>query len=420
MADPTSGALNPYALAEIALGRKVDWANTPNAVQVMADALNTPANELFDPKYKSLTYVFRDYTPSTGIQTRTLDLAASTKQMTANDLATIIHQNPDQALTTLGVAHAANMPIEKQRLLGQFIGNIIIWPLPPILIPWTPPGGTWVREDESDFFENGTQFDDPVQGALGDCWLIATLSSIAWTRPTVISDVNRPTSRTDFVDQITLGGKTIEVSEKVPMGGTPGQYYYMFARGSDAEETWPAIYEKAFAKWKSGNLTDDPPYPTLNGNSPSYACQTIIPSLTGTWHSIYNQSDASVASLMSAQCQNQKSINPMMACTWGSADDAKKQANLTLQYDGTTMLVADHCYSILGFTMSGDTQYVVLRNPWGYHEGQLDALHNPQPPWTPGGTSNNPLQEAVSLNTNGVFAMKTSTFKLYFPWIVTF
>jgi hypothetical protein len=57
MADPTSGALNPYALAEIALGRKVDWANTPNAVEVMADALNTPVNELFDPKHRSLTHV---------------------------------------------------------------------------------------------------------------------------------------------------------------------------------------------------------------------------------------------------------------------------------------------------------------------------------------------------------------------------
>jgi hypothetical protein len=175
-----------------------------------------------------------------------------------------------------------------------------------------------------------------------------------------------------------------------------------------------------FAKWKSGNLTDDPPYPTLNGNSPSYACQTIIPSLVGTWHSIYNQSDASVASLISSYCQNQKSINPMMACTWGSADDAKKQANLTLSYDSTTMLVADHCYSVLGFIASGSTQYVVLRNPWGYHEGKLDALPNPQPQWKPGGTSNNPLQEEVPLNTAGVFAMKTSTFKLYFPWIVTF
>ncbi len=52
MADPTSGALNPYALAEIILKRPIDWANTPNALQLLADTLGTPADELFDPSFK--------------------------------------------------------------------------------------------------------------------------------------------------------------------------------------------------------------------------------------------------------------------------------------------------------------------------------------------------------------------------------
>jgi hypothetical protein len=211
----------------------------------------------------------------------------------------------------------------------------------------------------------------------------------------------------------------MQVSEKVPMGGSAGSYYYMFARGSDGKETWPAIYEKAFAKWKSGNLTDEPPYDTLNGNSPIYACHTLIPSLTGTWNNTYNQADSAVENLVANHCAGQKSANPMMACTWGSAADAKKYANVTIAYDATSGIVADHCYSVLGFMESGSTQYVVLRNPWGYHEGTLDVLTSPTT-WSPGGIPSNPLVEAVPLNTAGVFAMKTTTFKQYYQGIATF
>jgi hypothetical protein len=109
----------------------------------------------------------------------------------------------------------------------------------------------------------------------------------------------------------------------------------------------------------------------------------------------------------------------MMACTWGSAADAKKYANVTIAYDATSGIVADHCYSVLGFMESGSTQYVVLRNPWGYHEGTLDVLTSPTT-WSPGGIPSNPLVEAVPLNTAGVFAMKTTTFKQYYQGIATF
>ena len=275
MPNPTSGVLNPYALAEIVLNRRVDWANTPNALQVMADALGTPANELFDPQYKSITYAFREPAADGGLQTRTLASMAQAKKMTAADLTTKAKANPESVLQMLDIAHAASMSPATQLQLGKLINGIIF--LPPDLRTWTPAGATWVQEGE--FFDHGTQYSDPQQGALGDCWLISTLASIAWTRPTAIVDCNRPTGTgaQDFLNQITFcPSGTMQISEKVPMGGSSGSYYYMFARGLDGHETWPAIYEKAFAKWKSGNLTDEPPYDTLNGNSPIYACQSLL------------------------------------------------------------------------------------------------------------------------------------------------
>lgn len=417
MVDATSGVLNPYALAEIILNRKIDWAHTPDALQLVAKTLGTPADELFDPKFNSVSFAFREPAAAGGLQTRTSASVAQAKKMTAGDLTAQVKSQPEQVLRTLNLAHVTSLPVARQRLLGQLLGGIIF--LPPDLQTWTPPGATWVEENP--FFDHGTQYSDPQQGALGDCWLISTLASIAWTRPTTIIDVNRPTGTgaQDFLDQIQLAGTDCQVSEKVPMGGSAGSYYYMFARGSDGKETWPAIYEKAFAKWKSGNLTDEPPYGTLNGNSPIYACQTLIPALTGTYNNVYTQTDAAVESLISAHCTKQKSTNPMMACTWGSAADAKKYANLTIAYDSTSGIVADHCYSVLGFTEAGGVQYVVLRNPWGYHEGTLDVLKTPAT-WSPGGIATNPLVEAVPLNTVGVFAMKTSTFKQYYTGVATF
>lgn len=418
MPNPTSGVLNPYALAEIVLNRRVDWANTPNALQVMADALGTPANELFDPQYKSITYAFREPAADGGLQTRTLASMAQAKKMTAADLTTKAKANPESVLQMLDIAHAASMSPATQLQLGKLINGIIF--LPPDLRTWTPAGATWVQEGE--FFDHGTQYSDPQQGALGDCWLISTLASIAWTRPTAIVDCNRPTGTgaQDFLNQITFcPSGTMQISEKVPMGGSSGSYYYMFARGLDGHETWPAIYEKAFAKWKSGNLTDEPPYDTLNGNSPIYACQSLL-GLAGTWNNTYNQPDSTVENLIAASCTNNKSTNPMMACTWGSAADAKKYANVTIYYDARSGIVADHCYSVLGFIDIGSTQYVVLRNPWGYHEGTLDVLTSPTS-WSPGpGTSSDPLVEPVPLNTQGVFAMKTTTFKQYYQGIATF
>jgi hypothetical protein len=417
MADPTSGALNPYALAEIILKRRIDWANTPNALQLLATTLGTPADELFDPSFKSLTYAFREPAAAGGLQTRTLTSVSATTKLTEADMTAQLRSNPAVLPKTLGIAHVEKLSPESQALLGSLIGSIFV--LPPNLTPWTPPGATWVQENP--FFDHGTQYSDPQQGALGDCWLISTLASIAWTRPTVILDHNRPTGTgpQDFLDQIAFPGGTQQVSEKVPMGGSPGNYYYMFARALDGKETWPAIYEKAFARWKSGNLTDEPPYGTLNGNSPIYACQTLIPTLKGTWNATYNQPDSTVENLLAAHCTKQKSTNPMMACTWGSAADAKKYANVTIAYDSSSGIVADHCYSVLGFTEAAGTQYIVLRNPWGYHPGTLDVLTSPNT-WSPGPIATNPLVEAVPLNSNGVFAMKTTTFKKYYAGLATF
>ena len=48
----------------------------------------------------------------------------------------------------------------------------------------------------------------------------------------------------------------IEVTDTVPVSSTSGNFIY--SRSSEAGEIWPAVYEKAFAKLKTGTATDHP------------------------------------------------------------------------------------------------------------------------------------------------------------------
>ena len=49
--------------------------------------------------------------------------------------------------------------------------------------------------------------------------------------------------------------KEIEVTETAPLNSMGA---YIYARSSEGGETWPAIYEKAFAKYKTGIVGDHP------------------------------------------------------------------------------------------------------------------------------------------------------------------
>jgi hypothetical protein len=49
------GAINPYALTEALVGRKIDW-NSKNSIEIMEDALETNYGELFDMKFNFPIY----------------------------------------------------------------------------------------------------------------------------------------------------------------------------------------------------------------------------------------------------------------------------------------------------------------------------------------------------------------------------
>ncbi len=52
-----SAVINPYALAELIAGRKINWKKISDARKVLEEILQTPYDKLFDPKYNSPLYI---------------------------------------------------------------------------------------------------------------------------------------------------------------------------------------------------------------------------------------------------------------------------------------------------------------------------------------------------------------------------
>ena len=93
-----------------------------------------------------------------------------------------------------------------------------------------------------------------------------------------------------------------------------------------------------------------------------------------------------------------------MAWTWAKSD---------LPADGldwvASTLVEAHAYAVLGLMSNNNTNFVVLRNPFGHNPPVPDS---PTGQWTEGATRNG--GSPVSLDANGVFAISEQRFNDFF------
>jgi Calpain family cysteine protease len=460
------GAANPRVLAELRAGRKIDWSKE-NSDKLLSQLLDVPAERLYDPKYASPIYagVPLDFgprrcpsqvSPMTDIrtvfdQTRNVQklidahvVSDSILQKPATNLMTFSAEIGDQVkrdlnsmefrcarqatpavfqrsselavasrLSELSQAQLVNVGTE----LGRLNREILI--LPPAW--WQSILSDLNFSIPGEYFVDAPTATSPVQGGLGDCWLISALSAVAWTNPELINEKLRRENlagdvdgghagfRFDFSDVVTINIWFLTITipwifnvwtnADVPQTSWGG---YLYASSSVPKETWPAVIEKAFAVWRSGGNADFPnssDYGHLNGGDCAWACHV----LTGApaW---YHWADADDTwSTIVSNCTNGRANTPLVAWTWGSGDDSPDKVD----YAGAN-LVANHCYTILGTLETNKRQYVILRNPWGYHEGTLNVYAGPWSSQEYWGTA------TLSLPTDGVFALEVHVFREYF------
>lgn len=467
-ATPYLTARNPYSLVEGVLGRPVDWSEVADRPALLEEVLQTPYEQLFDPKFGSPLYFgsavdadgrVRPTTPKpprTSASKRDDEMPATVETMPARlaDLQPMVGGSlPDVPVRSVAPSRAGGWTVEigpseqmrRAQMERIFDASVVgrLWNDKVFELGWTPPGGQWA--DTGTFFKESAEFFDPVQGQLGDCWLIAAMSSCAWALPYTFAQRSRATgpdneqftNQFTFIDPANGQGNTFEATDAtVVYSGTSSP---MYGKSSESGEIWPALVEKAYAMWRGGGASFDKPNLTvLNGGDPVHASAALTgrkPHYTGT----SGATAAQLTTLVKQHCMSYRTFDPMTAWTYGTSPDGVSYADANI--------VANHAYSVLGWTSgvvirraltamlrqpAGQRaiertpllqdllqlptwflrDYIVLRNPWGYHEGSQGALH------TTISMRDVSFWRSIDLDaSDGVFAIDFATFQKCFAGI---
>ncbi len=435
-----NGVINPFALAEYVSGRKINWRATDDVPRLLENILQTPYEELFDPKFEGPLYMGlklnkkgtleRIHSPLLSVEVK---LGVNDLEMPIEKLMSQVHVLGDLG-TRFKVDNIAKLQVsridlcnphqisltirmpEKDRLqtLARVFSKEIVQSV--ALDPeqkgntnqdWTPANASWV--DKGDFFNEAAEFFDPVQGAVANCYYIAALSAVAWATPYRISHMSRATgqSQQQFTNLIRFYkpesngqgvDKEIEVTDTVPVNSTSGNFIY--CRSSEAGEIWPAVYEKAFAKFKTGTTTDHPDI-TATGWGDCVLATAQLNGLTRHYYGNNALTGDQIWDLVRGNSLSKRTFNPMTCWTYGTAPDG-------LSYSDAN-IVGSHCYTVLGWDYYCNKKYLILRNPWGNTEATVG---------TRSGTVSlfdvswwRPINLA---NPDGTFALEANTFQQYF------
>lgn len=419
----TMGVANPYALAEVAIGRRVNWSRVANPHAVIETALGMPWEQLINPASGSILYAGLTFG------------AGGPKRLPPSEVAADIQRR----LQAHQVFKPATMPTRvspSMQLLLNRSNDVALQRLHLAVQLSLGAGGggngtseQWV--DEGTFYTEPTeaQGGDPVQGGLGDCYYISALDAVAWSVSKMIQwfplvdpdhatqapsdptgpgsirfspgyyhsrDVGQPN------DPVTTGPlwEFVTMSELLPESpdGVP-----LYATSSRAGETWPNLYEKAFAIWRTGS-GDRPGFTPLGGGDCGEATRVLVGrdwQLDG-WA---NESLAAADVLQRIQqhLQSGKTLHPMTTYTY-SDPSSLPQDGFERNY-ARSDIIYNHCYSLLGWLPLGGVDYIVVRNPWGHDEATRSDR-------APDGTF-----AGLPLNTNGVFGLPVEVFRLYFEGV---
>ncbi|KAH8896934.1 cysteine proteinase [Thozetella sp. PMI_491] len=462
------GCINPFALVEALLGKRIDRCSM-SAAKLISDVLQTDYDELFDMRHNSVLYAGLKFNKQGRHAEELSD--KDMKILNERDLETPDLSQIDRMgdLEKVGLKDVLKAQVKMARMengklhvvlhtpdMGKVISNQqVTMSMNELALPfrkrdgkWTPPNSSWedlqerfvqsiamrMREMErsqmGDVFRIGdgrypgfdmrqtcpvNRFDDPVQGATGNSWLIAALFSVAWASPTVINRYIRATDQSardpnQKKEQFSVkfhdkGGKnnaptaTVEVNYEVPVNNSDQELIY--CRASDGSNIWPSLYEKAFVKWVADSSSDRPDMTQIYNGDPIKAMAQIN-GRDPQYYFTDRHSASELVGLVRSCSVNFKTINAMCAYTHASGSI----------YRGAN-LVANHAYSVLGWSGRNTNQYIILRNPWGVTEpvgltsypGLIDRVEAEF--WRP----------ATLLDRGGVIALEATAFKEYFACI---
>ena len=201
------------------------------------------------------------------------------------------------------------------------------------------------------FNNGGPSYLDVEQGAVGDCWLMASLAEVAARDPQDIRNMFTYDGTT-VVNGATVGlysvrffrsngsASYVEVDTELPSGG---EYYDHVDNDLGTSALWVALAEKAYAVadglgYVTTSNEDQDSYSALDEGWPSWALQAITGRPAGDY-----------------------SINSTnLVSDWNSGD----LIVLCTSTPTSSFIVGSHCYAVVGYNASSSQPFEVF-NPWG-------------------------------------------------------
>ncbi len=222
------------------------------------------------------------------------------------------------------------------------------------------------------FASSGPRVTDPVQGDLGDCYLIAGLSAMAYDTPATIKG-----NLVDFNDGtygVFLGFEYYRVDGDLPVFSATSTSP-AFAQLGPQGSLWVSIAEKAYAFYRSPNRS----YAAIEGG---WQHEVFAAFGAFDWGHTQFTHYTSAASLVSRIYMDWVTLRSSCVAFVGTA-----------AY--TYGIVMNHAYTVYSFQRdsSGSITGITLRNPWGVDGSNRDS---------------NPNDGLVTLTTNELFALRNT------------
>ena len=394
------GVINPYAVAEAVVERTIRWDTLKDRDGILANILQTPKKRIFDlAKSPILNPLIQlDNNGVVGVLTK----KKAIKRIAA-------HWKKNKFVANKNLAFSDIKPKRVISVLSSIVDPAVRVggtndPWEPDWLKWRDKGDFFQTPTGEDYYEDPAECDDPIQGGSPDCYFIAALSSVARSRPGVIIERSLPLPDGNRKHKISFynGNSEHVISVEEPIPVTPTREAIIYARSFDRGEVWPGVMEKAYAKWKSNNKTDKPPYDKIAYGNPITACAELIRGARKYKKYNKNFTYSQIWWMVHDNCDRYYMIeNPMVTWTYPQSPPGKDY--------GEANIVPNHAYSILGCESRNGALYIILRNPYGTKEATVD---------TRSGVVD---RFRLPLNINGVFSMKAKTFKDYFEgigWVV--
>jgi hypothetical protein len=256
----------------------------------------------------------------------------------------------------------------------------------------------------------GVSWLDPEQGNLGDCYLVASMCSLAWARPwTWYERLSRATQGTKTPNALLVqlhgelpgdhNPRSFEVPPRVPLdiGG-----HFIYAHSAAHHETWPALVERAYVAHVVPHVAPEPTardYQVIGADRkwPEDAARILVGARS---NARFGNGHHGLSAELAEICDGALVRYPTMAST-----HEKRERR---DWD-RAKVVPNHAYSVLGRTSHRGRGYVILRDPYGTN---AHAPHTRIGAWAEGAPRNG--GEPVTLDEHGVFACDRDRFDRYF------